>query len=74
MPPHEDRALPGMTSCATHHRRFPHPCVGWLTPHRMTGFALVPARCDRGCKGCGDALVESIFTLEASPATGAGSR
>ena len=74
MTPHEDRVLPGMTYCAEHNRLFPHPFVGWLTPHRITGLALVPARCDRCCKEYGDAIVEYRFTLEASPAACAGSQ
>jgi len=58
MTPHVDRALPGMTYCATHHRLFPHPFVGWLTPHRIAGLALVPARCDRCFKEYGDEILE----------------
>jgi len=37
MTPHEDRVLSGMTYCATHNRLFPHPFVGWLTPHQSAG-------------------------------------
>ena len=69
MTPHVDRALPGMTYCATHHRLFPHPFVGWLTPHRIAGLALVPARCDRCFKEYGDEILEFRFTLDAPPAT-----
>ena len=69
MTPHEDRALPGLRSCATHHRLFPHPFVGWLTPHRIAGLALVPARCDRCFKEYGDEILEYTFTLDAPPAT-----
>ena len=69
MTPHVDRALPGMTYCATHHRLFPHPFVGWLTPHRIAGLALVPARCDRCFKEYGDEILEYRFTLDAPPAT-----
>ena len=65
MPPHADRALLGMTYCATHHRLFPHPFVGWLTPHRIAGLALVPARCDRCFKEYGDEILEYTFTLDA---------
>jgi hypothetical protein len=74
MTPREDRALPGLPYCATHHRLCPHPFVGWLTPHRLTGLALVPARCDRCCKEDGDAILQYSFTREAPPAPGAGSR
>ena len=69
MPPREDRALPAMRYCATHHRLFPHPFVGWLTPHRIAGLALVPARCDRCFKEYGDEILEYTFTLDAPPAT-----
>ena len=65
MPPHADRALLGMTYCATHNRLFPHPFVGWLTPHRIAGLALVPARCDRCFKEYGDKILEYTFTLDA---------
>jgi len=73
MAPRCDRALPGMTSCATHNRLFPHPFVGWLTPHRITGLALVPARCDRCFKERGDEIVQYTFTLDAPPVLGSGS-
>ena len=73
MPPHADRALLGMTYCATHNRLFPHPFVGWLTPHRITGLALVPARCDRCFKERGDEIVQYTFTLDAPPVLGSGS-
>ena len=69
MPPRAERALPAMRACATHHRVFPHPLVGWRTPHRRAGFALVPARCDRCVKERGDAIVAYRFTLDAPPAT-----
>ena len=69
MTPREDSVLPGLRSCATHHRLFPHPVVGWRTPHRMAGLALVPARCDRCVKERGDAIVAYRFTLDAPPAT-----
>jgi len=62
-----------MTSCATHNRLFPHPFVGWLTPHRITGLALVPARCDRCFKERGDEIVQYTFTLDAPPVLGSGS-
>ena len=65
MPPHADRALLGMTYCATHNRLFPHPFVGWRTPHRIAGLALVPARCDRCFKEYGDEILEYTFTLDA---------
>ena len=74
MTSHVDRALPGMTYCATHHRLFPHPFVGWLTPHRIAGLALVPARCDRCFKEYGDEILEYTFTLDTPPATSAGSQ
>jgi hypothetical protein len=74
MAPHGDRALPEMAYGATHHRLFPHPFVGWRTPHRIAGLALVPARCDRCVKERGDEIVAYRFTLDAPPATGAGSQ
>jgi len=74
MAPHGDRALPGMTYCATHHRLFPHPFVGWLTPHRIAGLDVVPARCDRCVQEYGDEIVEYRFTLEPPPAFCSGSR
>jgi hypothetical protein len=70
----EDRALPGMTYCATHHRLCPHPFVGWLTPQRMTGFEVLLARCDRCVKERGDTIVEYTFTLAVPPAPDSGSR
>jgi len=74
MAPYGDRALPEMAYCATHHRLFPHPFVGWRTPQRIAGLALVPARCDRCVQEDGDAIVEYRFTLEALPAPGAGAQ
>ena len=62
MPPHADSALPGMTYCATPHRLFLYPFVGWRTPHRLTGCALVPARGERCVKERGDEIVQYIFT------------
>ena len=74
MAPREDSALPGLRYCATHHRLFPHPVVGWLTPHGIDGLALVPARCDRCVKERGDEIVQYSFTLDAPPAPGGGPR
>ena len=74
MTPPEDRVLSGMTYCATHHRLFFHPFVGWLTPHQSAGLALVPARCDRCVKEYGDEILHYSFTVDAPPATGAGSQ
>ena len=71
MTPREDRALLGLRYCVTHHRLFPHPVVGWLTPHGIAGLALVPARCDRCVKERGDEIVAYRFTLDAPPATSA---
>jgi hypothetical protein len=62
MPPREARALPAMRYCATHHRLFLYPFVGWRTPHRLTGLALVPARGDRCVKKRGDEIGQYIFT------------
>jgi hypothetical protein len=72
MTPREDRVLSGLTYCAEHNRLFPHPFVGWLTPHRIAGLPLVPARCDRCFKEYGDEIVQYRFTLDAPPATYAG--
>ena len=69
MPPREDRALPAMRYCATHHWLFPYLFVSWRTPHQMAGLALVPARCDRCVKERGDEIVVYRFTLDAPPAT-----
>jgi len=44
MTPREDRALLGLRYCVTHHRLFPHPVVGWLTPHGIAGLAQ-PFQC-----------------------------
>jgi hypothetical protein len=68
--PRCDMALPGMTYCATHNRLFPHPFVGWLTPHRIAGLALVLARCDWCTKERGDEILQYTFTLVSPPGTG----
>jgi hypothetical protein len=59
-----------MAYCATHNRLFPHPFVGWLTPHGIAGLALVPARCDWCTKERGDEIVSYTFTLVSTPVTG----
>jgi len=70
MPPHEDRALPGLRYCATHHRLFPYPVVGWLTPHGIDGLALVPAWCDWCTKERGEEMRSYPFTVVSLPVPG----
>jgi hypothetical protein len=57
----------GMAYCATHNRLFPHPSVGWLTPHGTRGLALVPARCDWCTKERGDEVLSYRFPLVTIP-------
>ena len=52
----------GMPYCERHNRLFPHPFVGWLTPHGIAGLALVPARCDVCAKERGeDRLCHGLY-------------
>jgi hypothetical protein len=69
-----ERARLGMAYCATHNRLFPHPFVGWLTPHGTTGLALVPARCDWCTKERGDEVLSYSFPLVATPIPGGAPR
>ena len=70
MTAHRDSARFGMAYCATHNRLFPHPLMGWLTPHGTTGLALVPACCDWCPKERGDEVLAYRFPLVATPIPG----
>jgi hypothetical protein len=69
MTPQREMTRPGMAYCATHNRLFPHPLVGWLTPHGIARLALVPTRCDWCIKERGDEVVAYIFMGIALPVT-----
>jgi hypothetical protein len=60
----------GMPYCERRNRLFPHPFVGWLTPHGIAGLALVPARCDVCAKERGEERLCHAWTALSSAATG----
>jgi hypothetical protein len=59
----------GMPYCERHNRLFPHPFVGWLTPHSVQGLAILNARCDMCLKERGDDILCHSWTALSSPAT-----
>src|SRR6266446_4750750 len=59
----------GMPYCKTHHRLFPHPFVGWLTPHGVQGLALLDSRCDVCHREQGDDVLRSTCPVVSSRAT-----
>ena len=52
-----------MPYCPVHNRLFPHPFVGWLTPHGIQGLAIKASRCDRCIKEQGDVVLQYGFPL-----------
>ena len=70
MAPRREMARQEMAYCATHHRLFPHPVVGWLTPHEIAGLALVPAWCDWCTKERGEEMRSYPFTVVSLPVPG----
>ena len=59
--PYQEISSHAMPYCAMHNRLFPHLGVGWLTPARVEGLDLVPARCPRCIKEDGDNIMLYVW-------------
>ena len=67
--PRREISQHGMPYCQTHHRLFPHPFVGWLTPHGIQGLALLNSRCDVCHREQGDNVLRYTCPVVSSRAT-----
>jgi hypothetical protein len=60
----------GMPYCPIHNRLFPHPFVGWLTPHGIEGLAIFQALCDLCIKAQGGDILQHALPVVSTPAAG----